>query len=80
MIRSAISSSTRCREGLPPAAACGLSRAAVGRSGGALGLGLGAGRVGLTALGGHGRVFSFKVGVRLFPGWAGLGRRDMRGA
>ena len=56
----------------------GLSRAAVGRSGGALGFGLGAGRVGLTALGGHGRVFSFKVGVRLFPGWAGLGRRDAR--
>ena len=54
----------------------GLSLAAVGRSGGCLGFGLGAGRVGLTALGGHGRVFSFRVGVRLFPGWAG----GMRGA
>ena len=52
----------------------GLSRSAAGRSGGALGFGLGAGRVGLAALGGHGRVFSFKVGVRLFragPGRAG---------
>ena len=52
----------------------GLSRAA-GRSGGALGLGLGAGRVGLTALGGHGACFLLQgrceVVSRAGPGRAG---------
>ena len=74
MIRSAISSSTRCRDELPPGLG-GLSLAAVGRSGGglALGFGLGAGRVGLTALGGHETCFLLQGWCEVVPG---LGRRD----
>ena len=64
MIRSAISSSTRCREELPPAAA-GFGAAADLL----LVLVLALGVLVLRLLVVMRRVFSFKVGVRLF--WAG---------
>ena len=80
MIRSAISSSTRCREGLPPLAAAGFRARRLAGAAALLVLVLALGVLVLRLLVVMGCVFSFRVGVRLFLGWAGLGRRDMRGA
>ena len=80
MIRSAISSSTRCRDELPPAWAGSRSRRLAGAAADLLlVLVLALGVLVLRLLVVMRRVFSFKVGVRLF--WAGLGRPGwMRGA
>ena len=67
MIRSAISSSTRCRDELPSPAWAGFGAAALLL----LVLVLALGVLVLRLLVVMRRVFSFKVGVRLFPGWAG---------
>ena len=74
-MRSAISSSTRCREVLPPAAAwAGFRERRLAGAAALLVLVLALGVLVLRLLVVMGRVFSFRVGVRLFPGWAGVSR------
>ena len=64
MIRSAISSSTRCREVLPPAAAWGFRERRLAGAAALLVLVLALGVLVLRLLVVMGRVFSFRVGVR----------------